>query len=285
MALFFVAATWGLTFPLIKLGIQEVSPEAFVAARFVISFVLLLPFVPRGGGIHREALRFGVVLGLLNIGLHLLQAHSLRTIGAARCAFLAGSNVLFVPFLEQWVGLRRITRLDVIATMVCLVGLYLLTGADLSDISFGDVMAVWAEVFFAVYVIVVALAGRRNVNYRAVTLYQLGTTSVVCLALAMPDLSLRAMVAYPMNLIIGVSAVGCTLLPLLMQAKFQPKLSAHTAALIITMEPAFAGVFSYFILGEEMTAGMFVGGGLMLLAAIIPQMSPQWFARRSAPAT
>ena len=44
-ALIFVAALWGLTFPLIHTAVQHVSPAEFVALRFILSILMNLQLV------------------------------------------------------------------------------------------------------------------------------------------------------------------------------------------------------------------------------------------------
>ena len=265
------ATLWGLTFPLTKMGVQAVSPEFMVFGRFFLATVLLVPFVPRTAW-GSQTLRYGLLLGGLNAALHVLQAHSLLHISASRCAFLLGSNVLFVPILEQWSGLRRIGWMDALATLVCLAGLFVLTGADVGDVGGGDVMALLAALCFALYVIVVTFAGKHGLDYRSLTLCQLATTTVLTAVLAFDSFPPLADMDGAVYVIILACGVGCTLVPVLLQCKFQPFLRAHTAALIVSLEPLFAAVLACAMLDEPMTHAVLVGGGLMLLAAALPQL-------------
>lgn len=266
------AALWGLTFPLTKIGVRYVSPDVVVFGRFLLASLSLVPFVSWRAFSSPLIWCYGLLLGGLNALLQLLQAHSLQHISASRCAFILGSNVLFVPILEQWTGLRRVQWVDVAATLVCLVGLFVLTGADFGDVGRGDFLALLAAFGFALYVIAVTFAGQQAVDYRPLTLLQLGVTTAVSLVVAVPTFSLATFVAWPVWAIVVICGVGCTLFPVLLQCKYQPTLRAHTAALIITLEPAFAAVLAFVFLDEPMTRDIVLGGALMLLAACLPQV-------------
>ncbi len=272
LGLIFTAALWGLTFPLTKIGVRYVSPEAMVLGRFVLASLSLLPFVSWRAFRNATLWRYGLILGGLNAVLQLLQAHSLQHISASRCAFILGSNVLFVPLLEQWTGLRRVQLVDVAATLVCLVGLFVLTGADLGDVGLGDFLALLSAFAFALYVIAVTFAGRQSVDYRPLTLLQLAVTSLVSLVVALPILARDTFVVWPVWAVVLICGVGCTLFPVLLQCKYQPALRAHTAALIITLEPVFAAVLAWAFLDEPLTPDVLLGGALMLLAALLPQV-------------
>ena len=272
LGLIATAALWGLTFPLTKIGVRYVSPDVVVLGRFVLATLSLIPFMARRSLRDPLIWRYGLILGCLNALLQLLQAHSLLHISASRCAFILGSNVLFVPILEQWTGLRRVKMVDVAATFVCLAGLFVLTGADLGDIGVGDLLALLSAFGFALYVIAITFAGKEALDYRPLTLLQLGVTSVVSLGAALPTFALDDLVAWPVWAIVLACGVGCTLFPVLLQCKYQPALQAHTAALIITLEPVFAAVLAFVFLDEPMTLDVLVGGALMLLAAFLPQM-------------
>ena len=55
---------------------------------------------------------------------------------------------------------------------------------------------------------------------------------------------------------------------------------AHLAALVFVLEPAFAALFAYVLLGERLGALGWIGGGVMLFAMIIAEV--RWPAPRLA---
>lgn len=266
-----VAAAWGLTFTLTKLAVADLSPAAFVCARFVIAVVFLLPWMPRFQPVDRVTLPFGVALGVLNIAVHLLQATSLTHIGAARCGFLAGSHLVFVPIFELFAGLGRPRSIDGVAIALCLGGLFLLTGADLSEVGRGDLQAVGAEIFFALYMVVTLFAARQRANIRWLTLVQMATTAAISGALSFGELRL-AVGSLSDGLWACILTCGllCTLMPIYMQMRFQPYLRPSHAALLLSLEPIFAGGMAFAVLHESMSPSMLAGAGLMLLAAFLP---------------
>ena len=60
-----------------------------------------------------------------------------------------------------------------------------------------------------------------------------------------------------------------TATPVWTQAMAQRWVKAHEAALMYTLEPVFAAVFSFLLLKEELTARGLVGAGLVLAATVL----------------
>ena len=70
-------------------------------------------------------------------------------------------------------------------------------------------------------------------------------------------------------------AIGATCLGLVLQAWSQSHLTATTAAVIMTLEPAFAGVTAVAIGGEVLTTRMWLGGLAILAAMFVAELGPR----------
>jgi len=70
-------------------------------------------------------------------------------------------------------------------------------------------------------------------------------------------------------------AIGATCLGLVLQAWSQSHLTATTAAVIMTLEPAFAAVIAVGIGGEDLTTRMWLGATAILSAMFIAELGPR----------
>jgi uncharacterized membrane protein len=70
-------------------------------------------------------------------------------------------------------------------------------------------------------------------------------------------------------------ALGATCFGLVLQAWSQSHLSATTAAVIMTLEPAWAGAIAVVIGGEVLTLRMWIGAALILAAMFIAEFGPR----------
>jgi len=79
---------------------------------------------------------------------------------------------------------------------------------------------------------------------------------------------------YDPNLLsaILVTALFATALGITIQNRMQKDTTATKASLIYTMEPVFAGVFSYLILGEILGSPGMVGAGLILSGMLCSEL-------------
>jgi drug/metabolite transporter (DMT)-like permease len=70
-------------------------------------------------------------------------------------------------------------------------------------------------------------------------------------------------------LLLFYSALGPGTIADIVQQKGQSFVSAAEANVIIAMEPVFTSILGFIILGEAMTLQEFLGGGLLIVAAIL----------------
>ena len=71
--------------------------------------------------------------------------------------------------------------------------------------------------------------------------------------------------------IVSLSAVATALVAII-QTYAQRVVPAHLTALIFVLEPAFAALFAYLLLGERLGVWGLAGAGLMLAAMVIAEL-------------
>lgn len=268
---FLTAALWGATFPIIKIAVGNIDPNIFVFVRFILASLLMLPwifFVLRYT--DKQLLKAGLILGILNSGVYLLQTVGLLYISASRCAFITGMNVVFVPILAYLFRLAKLNVFDVVATLICLLGLYILTGANLAHINRGDVMVLLCAAAVAVSIIYLQEASKVCQHYSLLSFFQIAFTIPVPFFLV-----LMKQPSWPgLNSVVIAALIYCailaTIVPLFLQSKYQQYISATQVALIFALEPVFASFFSYWLCHEPLTHNVIIGGGLMLAGIILP---------------
>ena len=171
--LILVAAFWGITFPLLHQAVQYIPPAHLVFWRFLVATFIIFPFVLHSLKHTTIFLLFGsMVLGILNLGTYLCQTTALETISASRTAFLTGANVLFIPFLSPLFGLGYPKFIHFVSSMICLFGLYILTGANLSALTIGDFWGISCATFVALTILTIQRLTKRIQHYLLMTFYQ-----------------------------------------------------------------------------------------------------------------
>src|SRR3989338_10678792 len=100
-ALIMMTAIWGSTFTLVKWTVATVDVYAFVAQRFALAtFIMALLFHRRLRFFTWNALKDGVILGLL-LGIALIaQTEGLRFTTASNSSLITGLYMVVIPILS-----------------------------------------------------------------------------------------------------------------------------------------------------------------------------------------
>lgn len=138
MLLVLVTAVWGSTFVVVAQTVTSVSPIHFMALRFSIAALALLPWAIGASGPWpwKRAIWAGIWLFVA----FYLQTRGLQQTGPDRAAFITSLNVLFVP-IGEWAAYRvPIHRSLWIAGVTALFGLALVLRPTVSGINTGDIL-------------------------------------------------------------------------------------------------------------------------------------------------
>lgn len=123
LALVVVSLLWGFNFVVVKAGLGQFPPLAFVALRFAAAAIILLPFLKPPRGRFLPLLGISVTLGLLHFGLMFV---GIRDLDAATAAIAVQLQVPFAALLAALVfndvlGWRRMTGMAIAFAGVALI--------------------------------------------------------------------------------------------------------------------------------------------------------------------
>lgn len=279
-ALVTAAFLFGATFPLVHDALRDVTPFGYLTLRFVVALAVLAPFAwhlaRRSGTDRRRLLRVGAVAGVLLFGGYATQTVGLQDTAPATSAFLTGLYVLFVPFVEAARIRRRPPARVLVTVLLALVGLYLLTGADLA-LGRGEWLTVACAALFAGWIVY------QGVHAGAV--HPVPFTSV--------QMAVLVVISVPITLGTGVgrltgfawfaivfTGVACSAVALSLQLWGQRRIPPARAAMILLLEPVFAGLVGWWS-GERLGAVELCGAAVILVAIGLAELGP---ARRRVPA-
>lgn len=272
---FLLAATliWGSTFVTQKIGLADASPLFFVGSRFVISSLILVMLFPRKVlSIDRATLQKGGALGILLCVGFAVQTIGLTQTTASKSAFITGMLVVFTP-LMQFIIERQFPKAGNIAGVALVaVGLYILTSPEGSDFNLGDGLTLACSILFAIYIVYLDVVSQ-DADIVQLTFLQVAVSGVLASILAVLFEDIRVTLSPAFLLVLGYLATVATLLTTYVQTKFQRDTTPTRAALIFSLEPVFAAILAYFVLGEVIGVLGVIGGGVIVLGLIVSQLT------------
>ena len=272
--LVFVTLVWGTSFVVVKEALDTIPVPLLLALRFSAT-ALLFVWVP----LDRRAVRPALVLGLLAFAGFGAQTIALTTSGASQVAFITGTAVILTPAISAVWLRNRVPRRAYAAGTLALVGLGLLTlqgGGAFEGLGSGDLWALLCAACYAGYIVVLGeVAGKVS----ALSLAGLQHLPMAALAWAWAAPSLAAIASTPAETFLAIAylAAICTALVAVLQTYAQRVVPAYLAALIFVLEPVFASMFAFWLLGERLGPLGWLGGALVVLAMLVAEL------RRPAP--
>jgi drug/metabolite transporter (DMT)-like permease len=275
-----VTVVWGATFVVIKEALADISPLLFNAVRMGLA-ALLMAAIYRRELTHftRGSVRAGVVVGILLWLGYEFQTTGLRLTTPSKSGFLTGVSVVLVPLVLAVGWKRHINRWTLGGVAAAFVGLYLLTVpatdgwglAQFASVNRGDLLTLGCALVFAFHII---LLGRATQAYRfqQIAVLQLGVC-VLLMTLTVPLVETVYVTWTPRVLwAIAITGILGTAAAFTIQAWAQQFTPPTHTALIFALEPVFAWLTSYLVLGERLGGRAAVGAVLILAGVLISEL-------------
>lgn len=268
-----VTAIWGSTFVIVKDAISRMPVMDFLAIRFSLATALMVIIRPKSiVQLKKDGWKFGLFLGLLLGAGYITQTFGLKLTSAAVSGFITGMFVVFTPLIAGLILRRKIGFIAWAAVGVATIGLALISLKGFS-IGTGELLTLACAFLFSIHIVGLGewSAGR---DPYSLAIVQLGVTALLCGAVALPG-----GLALPPDIMswgaVVLTAVLATAFAFVVQTWAQSIISPTRTAIILTMEPVFAGVFAVLIGGEILGWRTLAGGALVIAAMYLVELGPR----------
>ncbi len=254
---------WGSSFPVLKMIMVNVDEFTYTWLRGLMAVVFLVPYMIfklKKGGLDKNVLKGGLLAGIAyTLGLW-LQGWGTRYTTASNSAFITGVHMVFVHLYVALISRRYQKRLG-LGLILAIVGVYMLTKPS-TGFNIGDFLVLLGSLAWAGQVILVD-------KYSKGDPFQLVFAQfLVSLTFIFPDIidggidpvsySDFSKIVY-LSLVAGIGAFT-------FQVLGQRYIGPAGSVLIFQMEPVFAAILSFIVLGETMNTVQIIGSGIILLS-------------------
>jgi drug/metabolite transporter (DMT)-like permease len=277
-------AIWSASYAVSKVAQNQLSPSGLVAVRFWLAVLCLLPFLGSHAAADlRQALWPGVAAGLALAAGYLLQMEGLTETSSSTSGLLAGLIVPLVAlggFLFFRAPMRTMSVLGLalaIAGIAAICWPAAVATGGASDTLYGVVLQVASSISYAGHILLLSRFGR-SAPVAAFALLQLVLVAVLgsIMAWATGGLARDPEIGVDWNLqlvlLVAYLGVLATAVGIGVQANVQHQIPTTHLALLFALQPLFAALCGYWLLGELLGAKKLAGGGLVVLGVVITSL-------------
>lgn len=267
-----ISALWGMSFPLVRIIVAEMSPVAMTAARGFIAAGALLLFLWVAGAAwagFRQVWRHALVLGLMN-GLvpNILNGMSLQRIESLPAALTQATTPLFIALLAAFF-LREaaLTRARLLGLALGLAGVAVILGpsALTGGATLEGVLLMLGVAFCYACATCYMRWARPDAGALMIVLQQISyavPATLLALAIAGPG----SFVAPPaIWAVLALTAIIASAIPLTIFVRTLRHATAGQASIVGYLQPLGAALAGAALLGEVPEWRVLAGGAVVLL--------------------
>ncbi|MBQ2020866.1 MAG: DMT family transporter [Peptococcaceae bacterium] len=286
LALLLATLIWGSSFIIMKDALDDITTYYLLAIRFTGAFVLLgIVFWKKWKHINKEVIIAGFIMGTALIAAYAFQTFGLMDTTPGKNAFLTAGYCILVPFLFWGVAGTRPDKFNVIAAVLCIVGIGLVALDDNLSVGRGDLLTLVCCVFYALH-IVVSAKFTRTMDVMLLTIGQFFFAAMWSWVLAFlfePPLAVAEM-STEIWMVLGYLCVFATAGALGLQTFGLKYTSPSAGALILSLESVFGVIFSIMVGAEEVTARLLIGFAVIFFAIVVSETKLEFLQnKKTAP--
>ena len=278
MMLILVTLCWGISYYLMDVALSDMDPFTLNAHRFLGAFaVAALLSWKKLVNVNKTTLKYSVLVGVALVFVYIGATFGVKYTTLSNSGFLCALTVIFTPIIGFIFLRQRLSRKMLIAVLMCFVGIALLTLKDDFSINManlkGDLLCTMCGVAYAIDLLLTEKAvAHEEVDAFQLGVFQLGVTGVCNLILAFlvetphfpTEPSIWGAVAF--------LSIFCTGVAFIVQPIAQQYTSASHTGVIFALEPVFAGIVAFVLVGEVLTAKAYLGAVLMVASIFVMEI-------------
>lgn len=275
MAAFF----WGTTFVAQMVGMDELGPFSYAAARYLLGFLSLgvvwrcyrgVRERARKLGAYHSGWKAGVQAGCIMFVASSLQQVALLHTTAGKTAFITCLYIIFVPLAAVLLG-QRIRPQNWLGAVLALTGLYFLAVRGELALGYGDTLVLLSSFFWTAHILYIDHFASM-VDPIELTMAQIGVCTLGSLLVALPMETVTAAALWDSRVAIFYGGVMSAGVAFTCQTIGQKYAEPSHAAIIMSFESIFGAAASWLILGEILSGRELFGCVLMIAGMTITQL-------------
>ena len=264
-----ITMIWGITFVMVKDALNDAGPYMFAFLRFGLAFLVGSVFaynkIPT---IKFNEILAGLVCGFVLFAGYAFQNYGLMQTTPSKSAFITSVSVIMVPIILFIFRINKVEGRVWLSTALAVMGLYILLDPAGKGLNVGDILTFGCAFSFAVHVIFQDKYLSEKVDIVNFFLTQMFFITFFSFLAAIAFEGIQIHLTSRLYVAIIVTGVLATFISFLLMIWSQTILSANQTAILLSLEPVFAALFSAFFAAEIIGFNGWVGGGIVVFAII-----------------
>ncbi len=215
----------------------------------------------------RHNIWFFAAVGLLVAGATALSFASVRYVDAGTASMLAQTSILFaLAFGLFWLR-EKLHQIELAGAGVALLGIFVISFQPGDVLRLGSLLVLAASLLYALHAAVVKRYGQ-EIDFANFFLFRVGSTTFFLLLFMAGQGSWQRPSSAAWLVLLLVATVNIVFSRALYYLALR-RLQVSHHAIVLTLSPVIAIIWSYLLFGEAPTVQGFVGGTAVLLGVII----------------
>jgi len=281
--LFASALIWGATFFVTKNTLDAVPVFFLLAIRFTSGAVLLaLAAWKRWKKFTPDYLWRGAIVGGLQFLALSIQTFGLELTTPSKNAFLTAVYCVLVPFFTWAVVKIKPDRYNVIAALLCVMGVGLVSLNEKLTIEAGDLLTLLCAVFLAGQIVAVAKVSVKK-DITLLTVFQFAFVALLAWICGACTETFPAAVITDSEVFWSLAYLGVMATAVAMSSQNMGLVWSDpaSASVILSLESVFGVLFSVIFYGDLVTVQMLAGFALIFLAVVCSETKFSFLHKRT----
>lgn len=265
---------WGVSYSVTKWAVGQASSSTFLFHRYIgATIVLSLVFKRSLRATNKHTILAGMGLALPLVISTVLLTLGIKYTSASQASFLTGICVILVPLLKLLIYRTTMPLKTWLAGLIAFLGLFTICMKGGFSASTGDLYTITGAVGFSLYLIrVERQSDMGNVLLTIVPMF--ATCALLTGGLAVFDPQADWLpVSSGYWAAVAYCALFSTAYMYTVSNLSQKYIPAEKVAVIYLFEPVFGALCAFFMLGEDLSWRLLVGGSLIFLATVISALN------------
>ena len=201
----------------------------------------------------------------------LVRPLDLSTTTASKSAFIISLNSVIAPLISYLIFKHRVPRRVFVALVVAVFGLGLMTLTGQQGLNTGDMWSFSSAFFYGFYIAYLGEVASQG-SARFMILIQSLVMAIFGWIWAIPKLYEIPTLSPSSWLAVIYLGIICMVVPAVLQVYAQRVVPPYLTALLFVLEPVFASLFAFMLLGEMLSPVDWFGAGLVVAALLMASL-------------